>query len=187
MKKILILLLVLLMSASTLVSCGKHPIEEFKEQMDSVDNYLMTMTMKFPSVGNITVAQKIDGNIMYTPAFLTEPAKYTEVVDDVTYEYVKDDNGAWKKSIAPPVDNGLDMLFNEAFFDPDNYEKVNGEKNSYRQKEDVAFAGASDVVITIGKNNYTLEMKLSVSGVEMETTVVLSNFGEVELTLPNVE
>ncbi len=185
MKRIAILLLILLMMTSILVSCGKHPIEEFKELMEKEDNCLVTVTMGNSSLGEFTVAMKRDGNITYTPTFLTKPAKYTEVIDDVTYVYTQNDNGEWTKSVKQEEDNIFDMLFDEDFFDPDNYEKVDGKKASYRQKDDVSFAGVEDVVITKGKNHYTLEMTVAIEGVELDMEVVFSKFGKIELTLPD--
>ncbi len=187
-KKIIILLLVLCICTSVFASCGKHPIKKFKDTIEESDSCLVTMTINTSLMKPITLIIQVDGNISYIPSFLGEPAKYIEELDNVTYEYTKNYDGRWEKSVQEKDENNIyDQLLDEDFFDSDNYEKVKNSKNSYKQRDDVVFTGVSDVIITAGKNNYTMEMTIPVEGVEMDVTAVYSKFNEIELTLPIVE
>ncbi len=187
MKKITILALTLLLTVFTLVSCGKHPIEKFEETMNKADSYLLTLTMENSLIGSITMTNQIDGNITYTSAYLDIPAQYTEELEDVTYVYTQNNTGQWEKSVQPEENDNMDMLlFEDELFDPDNYEEIKNKSNSYKQREDVVFSGISDVIITIGKNNYTMEMKMILDGITVDVKMVYSRLNKIELTLPSI-
>ena len=73
----------------------------------------------------------------------------------------------------------------EDFFDPDNYEWVRGEKFTFQQKDDVTFEDYEDVVLTIEDNSCTIEMVTLEGGYNVK--IVISDIGEVDLTLPTVK
>ncbi len=184
MKKISIMLIVILIVTIACTSCGgKHPIEEFKEHIDNADNYQVTITF-----GKITSNRQIDGNLTYFTSIMGE--EYTEEKDGIIYSYTKNYAGAWKKTVKNKenTDNTSNSIMDDDdIFNPDNYEKTKDSKNSYKQKEGVVFENFSDVIIIIGKDNYTMEMKTTSNFVTVELKVVFSKFGEIELILPLVD
>ena len=172
-------------------SCSsKHPIDEFKEKMEKADNYQMSITMSdVPLFGTFTMTTKVDGNIQYTPAVMFSEEEYTETVDGIKYKYTKDDSGKWTKEKEETNDDDSSIYGDESMaklFNPDNYEKVKGEENTYKQKSDVTFDDYEDVKITIEDDSCTIEMKAISDGMTFGVKIVISKIGEIELMLPNV-
>ena len=194
MKKVISLLTILATCLSILMaftSCSsKHPIDEFKEKMKKADSYEMSITMSdVPLFGTFTMTTQVDGNIQYTPAVMFSEEEYTETVDGVNYKYTKDASGKWTKEKEETNDNDSSIYGDESMaqlFNPDNYEKVKGEENTYKQKSDVAFDDYEDVKITIEDNSCTIQMKAFSDGMTYGVKIVFSKIGEVELTLPKV-
>ena len=184
MKKIISLALVITMCVSMLfiaTSCfSKHPIEQLKEDMDG-KNYQMVVTMTgVPFFGTFTATEKVDGDIECTKAM--GETTYTETVSEtIKYEYTENEDGTWSKEVKKEETSDDETLFDVLL--PENFEKVKGEENKYRQKADVEFDEYQDVEITIEEGSYTLEM---VSEDGYATTIVISKIGEIELTLPQV-
>ena len=194
MKKVISLLIILATCLSILMaftSCSsKHPIDEFKEKMEKADNYQMSITMSdVPLFGTFTMTTKVDGNIQYTPAVMFSEEEYTETVDGIKYKYTKDDSGKWTKEKEETNDDDSSIYGDESMaklFNPDNYEKVKGEENTYKQKSDVTFDDYEDVKITIEDDSCTIEMKAISDGMTFGVKIVISKIGEIELMLPNV-
>ena len=194
MKKVISLLIILATCLSMLMaftSCSsKHPIDEFKEKWEKADSYQMSITMSdVPFFGTFTMTTKVDGNIQYTPAVLFDEEEYIETIGDVKYKYTKDDSGKWTKEKEETNDDDSSIYDDESmaqFFNPDNYEKVKGEENTYKQKSDVTFDDYEDVKITIEDDSCTIEMKAISDGMTFGVKIVISKIGEIELTLPKV-
>lgn len=192
MKKLVSLSLAIILCLSFLIlssSCSSvHPIEEFKNKMVKADSFQMTATMSnVPLFGTLTITTKVDGNIQYTPAIMFSSEEYIETVGDIEYKYTKNDDGKWTKTEKAKEDDSSSVASPEsidAFFNPENYEVIKGEENSFKQKKDVVFENFEDVVLTIEENSCTFEM-MSVEGYGVK--LVFSKIGEVELTLPTVE
>lgn len=193
MKRIISLSLVMMLCASLLfaaTSCAaKHPIEEFKDKMAAEKNYQMTITLtNIPLFGTMTVTTKVDGNITYTPAVMFNEEEYTETVDGVEYKYTKNDDGKWTKTKVEVDEDSSEIADDESMqqlFNPENYEKVKDEKNTYKQKKDVTFDNFEDVVMTIDEDSCTIEMTATEGGYGAK--IVISKIGEIDLTLPTVE
>lgn len=195
MKKAISLLVIVttcICMITSLTSCGaKHPIDEFLEKMERVDSCQIDITMSdVPLFGTITMATKIDGNIQYTPAVLFGEEQYIETVGDTEYVYTKGEDGKWTKSINEETedDSSLDSeeLIRE-LFNSENYEKVEGEENTYKQKSDVTFDEYEDVKITVNEDSCTVEMKATSEGIVFGLKMVIHKLGEIELTLPEVD
>lgn len=195
MKKTLSFLIIVSLCLSMLMlatSCSsKHPIEEFKEKMEKADSYQMSITMSdVPFLGTVTMTAKVDGNIQYIPATMINEEVYTETVGDVEYQYTKDDSGKWTKTkVENTVDDTSSIYDDDSLnklFNPDNYEKVKGEENTYKQKDDVDFENYENVKITIEDDSCTIEMSASLQGMTFGLKIVVSKIGEIELTLPTV-
>ncbi len=198
MKKVISVLLMISICLSMLAmitSCSllplKHPIEKFKEKMDKEQNYQVTLTMKdVPFLGTLTMTTQRDGNIGYTPAVLFSEEEYTETVGETKYKYTKNDNGKWIKSEVESVEDddsitGEDQM--DDLFDPDNYEKVKDEKNTYKQKDDADFGEFKDIVMTVDDDSCVIKGNVISKGVTCPVTIEISKIGEIELTLPNVD
>ncbi len=195
MKKIVSLLIIITMCVSLLMaftSCSsKHPIDEFKEKMEKADSYQMAITMSdVPLFGTFTMTTNVDGNIQYTPAVMFSEEEYVETVGDVKYKYTKDESGKWTKEKEEETEEDDSSIFDdesmEKLFNPDNYEKVRGEKNTYKQKSDVTFDYYEDVKITIEEDSCTIEMNAISDAMTIGVKIVISKIGEVNLTLPKV-
>lgn len=194
MKKKLSMLLAVLLCLSMMfigTSCSsKHPMETFREKMEQADSYEMTVTMSdVPLFGTMTITTQVDGNIQYTPAVLFNAEEYTETVDSTVYTYTKNEDGTWTKTESAAEEDSSEITSDESmkkFFDPNNYEAVKGEENTYKQKKDVVFDDFSDVTMFIGENTCTIEMTATSEGMTYGTKLVISKIGEIELTLPAV-
>lgn len=195
MKKIVSLSIVITMCMcliTVFTSCSfKHPIDEFKEKMEKADSYQMSVTISdVPLFGTFTMTTKVDGNIQYTPAVMFNEEEYVETVGDVKYKYTKDDAGKWTKAKEDSTDDDSSVYDDESMkklFNPDNYEKVKGEENTYKQKSDVEFDDYEDVKITIEEDSCTIEMKAISDGMNFGVKIVISKIGEIELKLPEID
>ena len=194
MKKIVSLLLTLVLCFSmllTLTSCFfKHPIENFAEKMAKANNYQISITLSdVPLLGTFTITEKVDGNITYTPAVLFDGECYTETVGNVVYTYTQNEDGTWTKSQSETDDSSSvwsDDNMND-LFNPDNFEKVKGEKNTYKQKAGVVFDTMDDVVIVVTDESCTINMSMVVDGLTCGVKIVISKLGAIDLTLPTVK
>lgn len=169
-----------------------HPLEKFALKIARKQNFQMDIVLSgIPIFGAVALTCEVDGNIQHIPAanFISE--SYIETVGDKRYTYTKDDTGKWTKTESDVDEDDLfgNLQENEAFqelMNLENYEEVEGKKNVYRQKEDVAFDGFKNVTITLEKGTCTIEMILYTSGMALDTVIVISNIGEMNLTLPKV-
>ena len=169
-----------------------HPLEKFALKIARKQNFQMDIVLSgIPIFGAVALTCEVDGNIQHIPAanFISE--SYIETVGDKRYTYTKDDTGKWTKTESDVDDDDLfgNLQENEAFqelMNLENYEEVEGKKNVYRQKEDVAFDGFKNVTITLEKGTCTIEMILYTSGMALDTVIVISNIGKMDLTLPKV-
>ena len=193
MKKITSIVLAIALCLSlTLIftSCSlfKHPIEKVLDEMEEENNYAMTVTMSdIPFLGTMKMTTKVDGNVQYTPAVLTEPESYVEIFDDYQYVYTKTDDGSWTKS-KEALDNDSDALGDyEELLDPKNYEKVKGEKKTYKQKDDVEFDNFDDVVIEITDDGLIIKASMEADGITCDVKIEISDIGEIDLTLPKTK
>ena len=196
------IVLTVIIAAITLIAImifsmfAKHPIEIIAYKIAKANNYQMSAVISdVPLLGSMTIQRKIDGNIEYTPSTLFGDEEYIEIVGDVKYSYTKNDDGNWIKAEITETENSSDNGTSDStssesileLLNSKNYEKVKGEKNTYKQKRDVVFDNFEDVVIYIGDNSLTIEMTMTLEKISCEAKVVFSKIGEIELTLPEVE
>ena len=169
-----------------------HPLEKFALKIARKQNFQMDIVLSgIPIFGAVALTCEVDGNIQHIPAanFISE--SYIETVGDKRYTYTKDDTGKWTKTESDVDEDDLfgNLQESEAFqelMNLENYEEVEGKKNVYRQKEDVEFDGFKNVTITLDKGTCTIEMILYTSGMALDTVIVISNIGKMDLTLPKV-
>ena len=169
-----------------------HPLEKFALKIARKQNFQMDIVLSgIPLFGSVALTCEVDGNIQHIPAATFISESYIETVGDKRYTYTKDDTGKWTKTESDVDEDDLfgNLQENETFqelLNLENYEEVEGKKNVYRQKEDVAFDGFKNVTITLEKGTCTIEMILYTSGMALDTVIVISNIGEMNLTLPKV-
>ena len=169
-----------------------HPLEKFALKIARKQNFQMDIVLSgIPIFGAVALTCEVDGNIQHIPAANFVSESYIETVGDKRYTYTKDDTGKWTKTESDVDEDDLfgNLQENEAFqelMNLENYEEVEGKKNVYRQKEDVAFDGFKNVTITLEKGTCTIEMILYTSGMALDTVIVISNIGKMDLTLPKV-
>ena len=169
-----------------------HPLEKFALKIARKQNFQMDIVLSgIPIFGAVALTCEVDGNIQHIPAanFISE--SYIETVGDKRYTYAKDDTGKWTKTESDVDEDDLfgnlkDNEMLQKLVDPDNYEPVEGKKKVYRQKDDVDFGDCKNVTISIEKDTCTIEMILYTSGMALDTVIVISNIGKMDLTLPKV-
>ena len=165
-----------------------HPIDAFNEKMENEENYQILMTMSnVPVLGSISIMMKVDRNIRYMRVQLLGVEQYYEQVGDVEYIYEQNEFGGWTKKVndsssdsTVPSDESMEEIFKS-----ENYELVEGTENKYKQKSDVTFEQYEDVVIIIEEYSYTIEMFSTKELYNIK--MVISKFGEVDITLPAVQ
>lgn len=182
---------VVILTVTLILIFAKHPIAKFFGKMEKENNYSMTITMSdIPLFGTISMQIKMDGNVTYTPAVLFGEETYTERVGNDVYTYTKDANGNWMK-VKQENTAGSDSTANQfaedfvELLNPKNYKKDG--KNKYVQKDDVDFESYDNVVITFENDSCIIEMDVISGGMILRTKIVISDVGDVELTLPKVE
>ena len=166
----------------------KHPILEYYEKMENMENnYKLTMTLSdVPYFGIATMVVYVDGNLEYWPETMFNVEEYTETVGNKKYSYTKNDYGKWIKTSVTDESSEDSELLAEKLFDYNNYEAVEGKENVYRQKAGVDLGEYSNVVFTLAENSFTIEMTVEEDGMVMGMTIIVSNFGESNVTLPKV-
>lgn len=188
----LFLSLTLLLSFLSLTSCGvKHPIEKFYKKMEKSDNnYQVSCSLTEKSTNSrFILTMQVDGNIEYTPENmeLGIDETYVEYIDNYEIIYTKNFNGVWEKAINEQLESDAFDFEENDIFNADNYEKIKGEKNSYRQKKDIIFQSFENVVMTISKDSCTIECQMVTEGVVVDAKIVISKLGEMNLTLPTID
>ena len=159
--------------------------------MKSEENYQVTATLSdVPIFGSISMQAKQDGNVSYMKGLLGSES-YTETVGGDVYEYSKNFSDNWtktKKEADETESDSTKALFTELFADlvnPSSYVEV--EKNKYKQKDGVEFENCDNVVIIFNGDTCTIEMDFVYIGFQVHATMVISDVGEVEITLPEVK
>lgn len=193
-KKILIIAVALVVCIAAvlsivLLSASLDPLERFAAKIARKQNFQMDIVLAgIPLFGSISLTYEVDGNIQHIPDGSFASESYIETVGNKQYQYSKDENGKWVKE--ETESNMLSTIQSNEMFQQlvnfENYELVDGEKNVYRQKADVVFEACRDVTITIEKDTCTIEMITLSNGMALETLIVISNIGEIDLTIPKV-
>lgn len=196
-KKIIIAVVALVLCAATVLSIvliqnSGHPLEKFALKIMRKQNFQMDVLLSgIPIFGSVALTCEVDGNVQHIPGATFVSEQYIETVDGKRYTYTQDDSGKWIKTESS-ADSG-DMLSNlqnsESFqqlMNVENYEAVEGKKNVYRQKDGVEFEGFKNVVITLEKDTCTIQMILYTGGMALETVILISNIGKMDVTLPKV-
>ncbi len=198
MKKSGSFLLAIALCLSMLLSLSacsffKHPIEKFADELEEKGNAQMVMTMyDVPYLGTISIKMQIDGDIMYMPASMINEETYYEKVGDQEYEYTKDLNGVWTKTLSEDGSSSSDPTEDEEWdelLNPDNYERdyeFGSKKKVYELKDGVSFENFDDVEIIIEDDTFTIEMEMNMDGMWIDVKMEFSKIGEINLTLPTV-
>ena len=162
---------------------------KFFLKLKSENNFKATATLSdIPFLGSLTVETKQDGNVFYMKGLGSET--YTETVGQDVYEYSKDISGNWIKTKIEGGESDEESTKDKfaGFFadlaDPEKYTRV--ADNRYEQKEGVQFKNCDNVSITIVDGECIIEMEV-IYIVEVHATIVVSDIGEVEITLPSVK
>ncbi len=193
-KKIIIAVVAAVLCVATvlsivLINSSIHPIEKFAAKVARKQNFQMDVVLSgIPIFGAVALTCEMDGNIQHIPEATFISESYVETVGDKQYTYSKDGNGKWTKTESEGgILSGIqDNEMLRELVNPDNYEPVEGKKKVYRQKDGVEFESCKNVTITIEKDSCTIEMILYTDGMALDTLIVISNIGKMNLTLPKV-
>ncbi|MBO7274454.1 MAG: hypothetical protein J6V22_06320 [Clostridia bacterium] len=170
--------------AIVLIYNSPPSLDEFTNSILEKKNFKMTTVISyFPYAGKTEQICEVDGNLQHILPSDSEVETYFETVGNTRYVYTKD-GGKWYRYVSEDEDffEALAQLLN-----PENYEPVLGEKNTYQQKSNVSFETFKDVKIIIDGNVLAIEMTTISDGMTFETLVMFSDVGKIHLTLPAVE
>ena len=179
-----------------LVCAFMHPLDKLKLRMATADSYQIDIVIyDVPLIGTQTMIAKVDGDVKYTNGILFGAEAYTETVKGTDYKYSKNASGAWERAVAEESSSSDELIDFDTLlrmFDPDNYDKVDGEKNKYAQKADVEIAeDIKDVVITIEDDYFTIDAVgvKSILGFKLSLNMQAKvyNINKTEITLPDIE
>jgi len=184
MKKLFVLLTIL--ALVVLAGCQpKDPFEEFLDTMNKEENAEMVLNMEVPFFGEVEVIMELDGNKTHTSEFLTLPETYTEEVDGVTYQYMKNLNGAWEKSVQEDTeddDTGMEVVDELKYEDftklEDGRYELNADKKEGYQ--------VNSLIIELTDTGAIMTMTVKEQGIILEMEITIRKIGEVKITLPVV-
>ena len=184
-----ILAVIIAVSVTVVVILSSNPFVSFFLKIERENNFKATATLSdIPLFGSLTIETKQDGNLFYMKGLSSET--YTETIRDDVYEYAKDSSGNWtktKKAGGESDEESTKDKFADFFADladPKKYTKV--ADNKYVQKEGVQFENCDNVSITLVDGECIVEMEVTYI-VKVNATIVVSDVGEVEITLPEVK
>lgn len=173
-----------------IVSNSMHPLEKFALKILRKQNFQMDVVLSgIPIFGSVALTCEVDGNVMHIPNATFVSEQYVETVGDKCYTYTKDNNEKWTKAETDGNSIFANLQDNELvkeLINLDNYEEVEGEKNVYRQKEGVELENFKNVTITLEKDICTIQTILYTDGMALDTVIVISNIGKMDVTLPRV-
>ena len=178
MKRILSTVLLVCVLATCLfafASCGQHPLQMVKSNLQN-GNY---------TLGTEEMNMKVDGN-KYEVAvdmFGVKTTMYLEVADDTVYMYTPKvvSEGYTKTEISADEAGDYTEVFDEErmekLFNPDNFTEQ--DDGTYVLNTGIEIDGATDVKIKVVDDDCTI----TVAGVSM----TISDMGNTTVTLPEVE
>ena len=180
MKKLFILVFVMLF---VLTGCGskssKSEFEKAIEMMNEEDSVKMVVEVFIPDFGTVDGVIGIEGNA--SKMVMLEEEVYYLFEDDVEYEIIEF-NGEYVRFLAPEDEDSL-----EGFNDFDDF---TDEDFEYNEDDDFYYSlieveDMEDLKIKI-ENGYVVEMVFGteLDGTDVIITIVFSNFGEVNIELP---
>ena len=178
-----------------LISNSMSPLEKFMLKIAKKQNCQMDVVLSgIPMFSPIAFSIEIDGNVTHIPDLLIVEECYVEKVGNETFSYKKAENGKWVKEKETDDDSALNLFAEkdlEKLINPDNYELVEGTENVYCQKADVQFENFKNVTITLEDDSCKIDMvayvEISIFGkMALETQIVISKIGQVDITLPKV-
>lgn len=167
----------------------KHPIEKFANKLFKKQNFQVEVTLGgIPLFIAKNFVMEVDGKIIHVPDTFFSEEYYLETIGNVHYKYTKDKNGIWSKKLSEDdsISNLLDEETIKQLVDPDNYELVEGTENVYRQKADTHFEYFKNVTLTLEEDSCKIEMITLAGDMLLETQIVISEIGEMDLELPTV-
>ena len=172
-----------------LIKSSVHPIDQFANKILKKQNFEMkTILLGDPTLGMFEQVYEVDGNVHHICGSNLTTESYIKIVGDTKYVYKQTNGGkwTWEKSDASLPDGLIDWDMIEQLLDADNYEPVEGEENTYRQKDTVVFEQFQNVKIIIDGDILAIEMQTLSDDTLWETLIVFSKIGEVKLQLPAI-
>ena len=172
-----------------LIKSSAHPIDQFANKILKKQNFEMkTILSGDPTLGIFEQVYEVDGNVHHICSSSLTEESYIKIVGDTKYVYKQTNGGKWiwEKSDASNPDGLIDWDMIEQLLNADNYEPVEGEENTYRQKDTVVFEQFQNVKIIIDGDVLAIEMQTLSDGTLWQTLIVFSKIGEVKLQLPAI-
>ena len=184
-------------SAFAFAGCsGTHLLEDFKERLEEKQNYEVEMSVTgVPLLDELAITFSVDENVKHFSETLLTNEIYVETLDGKSYVYTKSLLGdEWEKAemdaLSVDLSDFSDILSEDAvesLLDIRNYDISVDDELVLTQKEDVEFDFCKDVVLTVSSDSCSFELTVEFLEVECTATVVISNIGKVNLSLPAVD
>lgn len=165
---------------------SKDPLEKFNKIFEETDSYQIEYIITYDYIDiSFKAICQYDGNVTCKDGSALDNPTYTETIDNVKYEYTKE-NDKWIKKKLSNTDKDIFSKNNvmTTYLNPDNFEKAEDSENVYKSKVgiDIEELG-EEVTITVEDTRCTLEAKDKEIG--LNTTITISKLGEIEITLPD--
>ena len=111
----------------------------------------------------------------------------TDENNNYIYYYYLDYNNKWTKLTTLKTEDGENEFSNEIWkgvdidelFNPENYDVVKGEKNTFKIKEDIILENLEDIVLIYEKDKYTIKSD--------NVEIMFSRINKTYIDLPSVE
>ena len=169
----------------SLVSCNStDKIDDFRKKLEDVGNYEVTVIMEEPTLGEIVMHSKVEGNKVWTSACMDEPETYSVLNDEAVLLYTKTDTG-WEKTIET-IEKSEDYtafpLLEGGYYEYSSTERAYVSKSGANLiYEDVVFDFAK---LTLKKNSAKIEGVATSDGIKVRYTIEYKNVGTTKVDLP---
>lgn len=202
MKKLLAVLLIALLAATLLFSCGETPQDDppkpsdedpydppetdpfagFAEEMAKAESFEATTVFSSDALSeDFVLTYRKSGAIRYLATSPEETEQYMEDLGNGQTKVVRRAGDEWKTETVAD-ESGENALFS-VFFAPDNYEK---EKDGYRMKTDVLPEGFAAVALALTKDGCRIACRLVKEDAALDAVITVGKLNEVTLALPSL-
>lgn len=193
MKKISIFLLFIMVFCSVAfvsVSCNQtDKISKMKRTLEEAESLTITFKATFDEEQEKYIFRYEDNKMQIVGGEYGYEGEFYEIDENNNYihHYFLVSNNKWAKITTLKPEDGENDFSNEIWkgvdidelFNPENYDVVEGEKNTFKIKEDIILENLEDIVLIYGKDKYTIKSD--------NVEIIFSRINKTYINLPSVE
>ncbi len=179
-------------------SCSKQLAPKDVFEKFSSDNAKAVLKIEFSGFMIVETVVESDGakcRAVTTTTLMGQTSTeevYMEVDDGKIYEYTKQSNRSWTKTLSEDQTGVFEEL--EEVFNAEHYNEFDEDTNQYTMRDGVEIEADgmifSKAIIEIGEDSYTFKANVSMSegslSVSGNLTMTVSDFGKMSVTLPSI-